>query len=155
MLLFVSPPVECHTSLQDFCKVTLPVHLGCHMINGPCGKRVAWNTVTFALLVSSVPKVAGSLSWQCLLVLGHLHRCVCVHLEWLITPPWCFSICQERAEICVCIYEKAREWGILLFDRTYFTHFFVNLWVNFLYYLVLFITCTYIFIKCYLHQTKR
>lgn len=32
---------------------------------------------------------------------------VCVHLEWLITPPW--SICQERAEICVCIYEKERK----------------------------------------------
>lgn len=52
------------------------------MINGSCGTRVAWNTVTFALLASSEPKVAGRSWWQCLLVVGHLCRrmrvCVCV-----------------------------------------------------------------------------
>lgn len=60
------------------------------MINGPRGTGVAWNTVTFALLASSEPKVAGRSWWQCLLVLGHLCRrmrvYVCVHLEWIITP---------------------------------------------------------------------
>ncbi len=88
------PPVQRHTSLTHasltFCKVTLPVYLGCHMINGPRGTGVAWNTVTFALLASSEPKVAGRSWWQCLPVLGHLCRhmrvYVCVHLEWIITP---------------------------------------------------------------------
>lgn len=72
------------------CKVTLHVHIGCHMINGPRGTGVARNTVTFALLASSEPKVAGRSWWQYLPVLGHLCRrmrvYVCVHLKWIITP---------------------------------------------------------------------